>query len=47
MEKSIQVYLLKQRILSLFVEMLQEPEGIIEHSTIMEFTEILNKFFVK
>lgn len=47
MQKSIQVFLLKQKIMGLFVKLLNEPEAGIEHSTIMDFIDILNKFFIK
>jgi len=44
MEKQIQVYIIKQKIMRLLSELMQEPEGALEHKTIIDFADALNKF---
>jgi len=48
MEKQIQVYIIKQKIMALLSDLLQQPESSIEHKTIIDFADALNKFlFIK
>ena len=43
MEKSIQVFLIKSKIIKLLAEMLEDKESPIEKKTILEFSKYLFK----
>ena len=47
MDKATQIFILKQKVIELLVNMLQEKETPIEYKTILEFANILNNFFIK
>lgn len=47
MDKATQIFIIKQRILDLLVNMLQEKETAVNKSTILEFAQVIHTFFVK
>jgi len=45
MNKQIQIFIIKQRLLQFLTEWLREKEDGVEHKTIIEFAEALHVFF--
>lgn len=45
MDKSIQVYIIKSKIIKLLADMLEAEDTAIEKKTILEFTIMIQKFF--
>jgi len=45
MDKAIQVYIIKSKIIKLLADMLEEKEGAIEKQTILGFTKLITNFF--
>ena len=47
MDKAIQIFLLKHKILTLLTTLLEQEETAIEKKTILEFAQVIHNFFVK
>ena len=45
MDKAIQVYLIKSRIIKLLSDMLESEDTAIEKKTILEFSKLIHNFF--